>query len=86
MLAEQRVDERRLAVVELAEHESRVEPLGLELGDPRRCGMSRARVIMPTALGELGDELLELAATISRLACFVMFEEGIMALHGNRDS
>ena len=54
--AEHRVHERRLAVVELAEHDE-VEPLGLELGDPRGADVARERD-HADAFGDLG-ELLE---------------------------
>src|SRR6185295_9021452 len=51
--AEQRVDERRLAVVELAENDE-VEPLGLDLRDPRRPDVARERQ-HPDRVGDLGE-------------------------------
>ena len=71
VVAEQRVHERRLAVVELAEHDE-VEPLGLELRDPRRADVARQRD-HADAIGDLG-ELLEPRDDLA-LGLLVMFEK-----------
>ena len=71
VLAEQRVHERRLAVVELAEHDE-VEPLRLELGDPRGADVARERDHADGVrdLGELREPRDDLA-----LGLLVMVEE-----------
>jgi hypothetical protein len=69
--AEQRIHERRLAVIELAEHDE-MESLGLELRDPRRADVP-GEGHHADRIGDLG-ELLEPRDDLA-LCLLVMFEE-----------